>query len=431
MRGFFCNRQEIKFLMKNFLIAFLTIFLIGTSAYTCYEISRLSNRIQKIENKLGGPGKISCNEKDTVERVRRSVVRIVGGESEGSGFAIQKGGFILTNFHVIDSEPNPKVILPDNTFETARVIMADKDADLAVIKINKDLPPLKLARLNELNPAEDVFSIGYPLGGGLPGEASVSRGSFSRLIKDRESGIQYLNTDMTFISGISGGPMVNIYGEVVGVSTAGLLLGGMGVAISSDSIKEKYQEMVVSKDPLKDVKKIVFEPNKNALGAVSAFYNYLKARRLEKAFELLSDNFVKGYSFEQWAYGYRPLLDTSIVLIKPDKKITDRINVKLSTKDLVDDEIVYKYFEGYWDVRKINGKWLLWKPRIREVKELDSDWFVDQDVRKEIEEFAKTHKDFKKYRPEMHKIAREPGNENLGLQEIYDKAKERVGAKGR
>ena len=404
---------------------FLAILLVGTFAYTGYEISRLSDRIQRIENKLGGPKKIACNERDTVEKVRRSVVRVVGGESEGSGFAIQKGGFILTNFHVIDSEPNPKVILPDNTFETAQVIMADKDADLAIIKINKDLPAVSLARFDGVSPAEEVLAIGYPLGGSLPGESSVIRGSFSRRTKDKKNGVQYLQTDMTMIPGISGGPMVNICGEVVGINTAGLLLGGMGMAISSDSIKEKFRQMFLSKEPLKDVQKTVFEPNKNALEAVRAFYNYIKARRLEKAFELLSDNFVRGYSFEQWAWGYRPVLDTTIVIIKSDQKIINRISVKLSTKDLIDDEIVYKYFEGYWDVQQVSGKWLLWSPRIREVKDPEPDWFRDLDKQKEVEEFARTHKDFEKYRPEMYKISLEPENENLSLQELYDKAKEK------
>ena len=111
-------------------------------------------------------------------------------------------------------------------------------------------------------------------------------------------------------------------GEVVVVNTSGLFLGGMGIAISSDSIIDKYLQMSASKDSLKDVKKTVFEPNKNALKAVRAFYNYLKARKLEKVFELLSDNFVMGYSFEHWAWGYRPLLDTTIVIIKFLKFVT-------------------------------------------------------------------------------------------------------------
>ncbi|MDD5174427.1 MAG: serine protease, partial [Candidatus Omnitrophica bacterium] len=330
------------------------------------------------------------------------------------------------NFHVIESEPSPKIVLPDSTFETGQVIMADKDADLAVIKISKDLPVLKLARLDLISPAEEVFSIGYPLGGSLPGEASVTRGSFSRFIKDKKNDVLYLNTDMTFVSGISGGPMVNISGDVVGINTAGLLLGGLGTAITSDSIREKCRQMSASKDPLKDVKKTVFQPNKNSLEAVRAFYNYLKIRRLEKAFELLSDNFVMGYSFEQWSYGYRPLLDTTIVYIRPDKKIANRINIKLSTKDLVDNEIVYKYFEGYWDVRQINGKWLLWRPRVREVEDPDEEWFVDQDIKTQMEELVKKHQDYKKYLPEMYKISQEPGNDQLSMQELYARAKEIV-----
>jgi len=412
--------------MKNLLKMFLAILLVGTFVYTGYEISRLSNRIQKIENKLGGPKKIACNERDTVEKVRRSVVRIVGGEGEGSGFAIQKGGFILTNFHVIASEPAPKVILPDNSFETGQVIMADKDADLAVIKIKKDLPAVKFARLDLICPAEEILAIGYPFGGGLPGESFVIRGSFSRSTKDKENGVQYLLTDMTMVSGISGGPMVNICGGVVGINTAGLFLGGMGMAVSSDSIIEKYRQMSVSKEPLKDVQKTVFEPNKNVLEAVRCFYNYLKARQMEKAFELLSENFVMGYSFEHWARGYQPLLDTTVGIIKPDKKIANRIYVKLSTKDLIDDEIVYKFFEGYWDVRQVNGKWLLWDPEIREIKDPEKEWFLDTELIEDIEKFVKKHKDAEEYKYEMYRISQEPGNEYLSLQELYDKAKEKI-----
>jgi hypothetical protein len=386
----------------------------------------LSCRIQRIENKLGGPKKIASNEKDTIDKVRLSVVRIIGGESEGSGFAIKKNGFILTNFHVIDAEPAPKIVLPDNTFETGEVIMTDKDADLAVIKIKKDLPVLKLTQMGCLYPAEELLAIGYPLGGELSGESFVVRGAFSRSANDKENKISYILTDMTMVSGISGGPMINICGEVVGINTSGLLLGGMGIAISSDSILERCQKMSESQDPLKGVHKITFEPNKNPLEAVRCFYNYLKARNMEKAFALLSDNFIRGYSFEQWAQGYRPMLDTSIITIKRDKKIANRICVKLSTKDLIEDEIVYKYFEGYWDVRQIDGKWLLWAPRIKEVKDPEEEWFRDTDRINEIDEFLKKrNEDLEKYKYDMYNIAQEPGNEELSLEELYNKAKEK------
>ncbi len=412
--------------MKRIFKLFLVIIIVAAFGYLVYRISTLSDRIQKVENKLGGSKRISCNEKDTVQRVRQSVVRIVGGEGEGSGFVISKDGYILTNFHVIDSEPAPKIILPGNTFETGEVIMADKDADLAVVKIKKDLPVLKFARLASICPAEELLAIGFPLGGELSGESFVVRGAFSRSSKDKENGVQYLLTDMTMMSGISGGPMVNICGEVVGINTAGLVLGGMGIAVSSDSIFEKYQQMAASKEPLKDVKKITFEPNKNPLEAVRCFYNYLKARKMEKAFELLSENFVMGYSFDYWARGYKPMLDTSVITIKSDKKIPNRILVKLSTKDLIEEEIVYKYFEGYWDVRQIDGKWLLWAPKIKEVRDPEKEWLLDQDRINEIEEFVKKNKDAEEYKYDMYQIAQEPGNEDLSLQELYKKAKEKA-----
>ena len=123
--------------LARFLI--LVGLLIGV-IYTGSKIDTLSKRLERIETRLGGSEKIGCNEKDSIEKVRQSVVRIVGGEGEGSGFAIKDGGVILTNFHVIEFEPSPKVILPDNSFQTAEILMADKNADLAIIKINKNLP---------------------------------------------------------------------------------------------------------------------------------------------------------------------------------------------------------------------------------------------------------------------------------------------------
>ena len=89
------------------------------------------------------------------------------------------------------------------------------------------------------------------------------------------------------------------------------------------------------------------------------------------------DNFKEGHGFDYWKQGYQSLLDTTVIKIEEDKDKKDRINVKLATKDMVDDEIVYKYFEGYWDVRNINGKWRLWDPEIKEVNDPDYLWFYE------------------------------------------------------
>jgi len=360
--------------LKKYIFIFL-IFLAfsGILFFQNNQIETLSKRLNLVEFKLGGPNKIACNEKATIEKVRQSVVRVVGGEAEGSGFAIQSGGIIITNFHVIEFEPSPKIVLPDNSFETAEILMADKNADLAILKIKKDLPVISWGEPKELSPAEELLAIGFPLGGQLIGEASVNKGSLAGRRRSKDVGVEYLQTDITLTPGVSGGPMVNICGEVEGINTAGL--SGLGLAISSDSIKQKWAEMSISDKSTEDIKKIAFDDTTSAEFAVATFYNYLKVRKLEKAFEILSDNFKKGHGFDYWKQGYQSLLDTTVIKIEEDKDKKDRVKIKLSTKDMVDDEIVYKYFEGYWDVKNIDGKWRLWEPKIKEVKNPDYFWF--------------------------------------------------------
>ncbi|MDP2685345.1 MAG: trypsin-like peptidase domain-containing protein, partial [bacterium] len=349
------------------------IILVLTLLVALWQIDQLSNRLTAVENKLGGPSQINCNEKDTITKVRKSVVRIVGGESEGSGFAIKEGGMIVTNFHVIEFEPSPKVLLPNNTFETAEIVMADKNADLAILKINKDLPVITWGRSEFLEQTEELLAIGYPFGGQLVGDPSVNKGILAGTRFSKDNGIEYLQTDATLNPGVSGGPMVDICGKVMGINTAGTA--GLGLAISSKSFKDKQFDMLVSDNPLKDIKKITLEPNKSAFDATNAFYSYLKMRKMTEAFGMLSDNFKKGYDFDYWVQGYKPLLDNTAIKIEEDKNIKDRINIKLATKELIGNEIVYKYFEGYWDVKQVDGRWLLWDPEIKEVKNPDYLWF--------------------------------------------------------
>lgn len=343
-------------------------------AFLIYQNLELNRRLNLVENKLGGKDLLLCNEKDSIEKIRKSVVRVVGGHSEGSGFAV-KENVVLTNFHVIEFEPSPKIIMPDNTLATAVILMGDKDADLALLEIDGKLPEVRWGDTKKLNPADELLAIGFPFGGDLMGESTVNKGSLSGRRHYKDFDIDYIQTDATLNPGVSGGPMINICGEVVGINTAGT--GGLGLAISAESIKQKWLDMAVSKDSLKDVKVIAFEPEKGPLEAVTAFYNYIKIRKMNDAFALLSDNFKKGYSVEHFKKGYEPNLDTSVILIKLDPQKENFVNVKLSTKDLIEDEIVTKFFEGHWEIRNIEGKWLLWEAEIKEVKNPGYSWFYE------------------------------------------------------
>jgi hypothetical protein len=300
----------------------------------------------------------------------------VGGEAEGSGFALNFiQDTIITNFHVIEFEPSPKVIFPDNSFTTATIILADKDADIAVLKIDKQVPKLSVGSSNGLTPPSSVFALGYPLGRVLIGETSVIKGSYSARRNAKDIDVSYIQTDATYNGGMSGGPMIDECGFVVGMTTAGT--GGLGLGISIETLKEKIIQMKLSSDPLHDIVRIDFQPNKSPLDTVSSFYNYLKIRKLESAFALLSDNFIKGGSFAQWKKGYQPLLDTTVIKIETDKTKDNVVNVKLSTKNLIDDEIQYKYFEGWWEVKEEDGNLKLWQPKIREIEEPDYLWFYE------------------------------------------------------
>lgn len=290
----------------NIVVVFVKIaFVLFVFAYL-FELQldndALSERLANIETKLGGSTKISCNESDSIKKARQSVVRVVGGEGEGSGFAMNFiQDTIITNFHVIEFEPSPKVIFPDNTFTTATIILADKDADIAVLKIDKDLPKLSTGASSDLTPPSSVFALGYPLGGQLIGETSVVKGSYSARRTAKDIDVAYIQTDATYNGGMSGGPMIDECGAVVGMTTAGT--GGLGLGISIESLKDKIIQMKLSSDPVHDIVRIEFQPNRSPLDAVSSFYNYLKIRKLESAFALLSDNFLKGGSFAQWKKG--------------------------------------------------------------------------------------------------------------------------------
>ena len=355
---------------------FLLLVLLLASGYFAYTKAQdFDKRLARIEHKLGGERKIGCNEKDSIERVTKSVVRIVGGESEGSGFVINSSGAILTNFHVIQFEPSPKVIFPDNSFETAEILLADKDADIAVLHVKRKLPTLTWGVPYDLEPSEEVFAIGFPFGGSLSGEASVNKGSLAGRRYDKDYEVQYLQTDTTLNPGVSGGPMINICGEIVGMNTAGT--SGLGLAISSDTLKEKWLNMLSSKDDvLKDITKFEFFPERSEYDAVQAFYNYLKARDLENAFGLLSKNFAPE-SFEDWKKGYDNSLDTTLIKIEVDKKVKEQINIKLASKDVVEDEIVYKYYEGSWIVKEEDEKYRLWEADIKEVEDPTYAWFYE------------------------------------------------------
>lgn len=141
-------------------------------------------------------------------------------ESLGSGFIIDGNGYIITNNHVVDKAESISVTLSDNIKTEARVIGKDPKTDLALIKIetNRPLNAVKFGDSDKIRVGDWVLSIGNPFGLG----SSVTAGIVSAKSRDIESGPydSFIQTDASINQGNSGGPMFNLQGEVIGISSA-------------------------------------------------------------------------------------------------------------------------------------------------------------------------------------------------------------------
>jgi len=136
----------------------------------------------------------------------------------GSGFIIDPSGVILTNAHVVQGATDVTVKLTDRREFHAKVLGADPQTDIAVIKIDaKDLPTVKMGSTRDLQVGEWVLAIGSPFGF----ENSVTAGVVSakgRTLPDG-SGVNFIQTDVAVNPGNSGGPLFNSRGEVVGINS--------------------------------------------------------------------------------------------------------------------------------------------------------------------------------------------------------------------
>ena len=200
-----------------------------------------------------------------VEQIEPAVVTVIGtipgtqsvfgrtadAQVSGSGFIVSDEGYIITNNHVItDADANSLyVVLSDGTELTAQLVSRDIYADLAVLKVEGSMPAVaSLGDSEDLKPGETVIAIGSPLG---TFRNSVTVGVISATGRTLDTGEGYnmenlIQTDAAINSGNSGGPLVNLAGEVIGVNTlvvrgsnsySNTIAEGLGFAIPSDTVE--------------------------------------------------------------------------------------------------------------------------------------------------------------------------------------------------
>ena len=153
----------------------------------------------------------------------------------GSGFIIKEDGLIVTNAHLIAHTQKIMVKLRNKKiYQPADLVSSSPDKDIAVLKINaRDLKPVKLGNSNKVQIGERVVTIGNPLGL----ESTISDGLISawRTVK---GGFKVLQISVPLSQGSSGGPLFNLKGEVIGVTTGSYLKGqNLNFAIPINDVK--------------------------------------------------------------------------------------------------------------------------------------------------------------------------------------------------
>lgn len=174
--------------------------------------------------------------------------RQVKGTSLGSGVIIDgKRGLIITNAHVIARGGIVKVLLNDEREFQARVVGADPDTDLAVLRISSPtaLPEIPMGRSDDLMIGETVFAIGNPFGFSHTVTTGVISAIGRSIRTDNHEYHDFIQTDASINPGNSGGPLLNIKGDLIGINTAIYAKAqGIGFAIPINKAKGIVAELV-------------------------------------------------------------------------------------------------------------------------------------------------------------------------------------------
>ncbi len=254
------------------LIFFLSAFYLESSILANTADSNLQNRTSfesrqavEVYNKVkGSVVRIDVIGQDVNEKITINGKPLQTGafEATGSGFVYDNGGKIVTNYHVIEKTTKVVVILSNGNRYSGKVIGVDPVNDLAVIQIDEhalskeNLQPLPIADPSKFQIGQPVVAIGSP----YFYSNSLSQGiisQFDRTGYDFQTGTilvgGFIQTDTAITHGNSGGPLLNMNGELVGVNdwvevdeTSGIQVPGLSFAISSSIVKRVIPQLILN-----------------------------------------------------------------------------------------------------------------------------------------------------------------------------------------
>jgi len=211
-----------------------------TNVESMTELRNLDNSIANLADFVA-PAVVDIQSVSSARQQGPDGERMPAMGGEGSGFIIRPDGYIVTNDHVVGGFDKVKVILKDGREFDGKVTRAE-DSDIALVKIDaKDLPTLSFANSDKVRPGQLSMAVGAPFG--LTNSVTVGHVSAlgrQEVIENRNYP-SLIQTDTSINMGNSGGPLVNIDGQVIGVNTAiyspSGVSSGIGFAIPSNQAK--------------------------------------------------------------------------------------------------------------------------------------------------------------------------------------------------
>ena len=182
-----------------------------------------------------------------IANVAKAIVRIYVDlgrfDSSGSGSIIDKRGYLLTNYHVVEGAQTVQVTVTDMGVFQGTVVAVDPNRDVALVKITStrtDFPTVTFGQMSDVLVGVEVYAIGFPLGADLPGPATVTRGIISaqRVMDD---GLNYIQIDASINPGNSGGCLFVANGNMIGIPSAVIApefenIENVGLAVPIDDI---------------------------------------------------------------------------------------------------------------------------------------------------------------------------------------------------
>jgi serine protease Do len=175
--------------------------------------------------------------------------RALREQDQGSGVIVDSTGYIVTNYHVVDRASEVRVELSDGETHRATIVGTDPATDLAVLKIDAaDLKAAPWGKSSEMEVGDPVLAIGSPFGLSRTVTAGILSAIGRHAVVEHVNYQDFLQTDAAVNPGNSGGPLVNMHGEIIGINTAivGPTYQGISFAIPSDMVHDVYNQLIKS-----------------------------------------------------------------------------------------------------------------------------------------------------------------------------------------